>query len=64
MYVYTVNNKFSNTFRCEKQYMMDDLWSYQDDERLIMKGRVQWNPIYGWEDFASSQTNFVPEQSG
>ena len=21
--------------------------SYQDDERLIMKGCVQWNPVYG-----------------
>ena len=20
---------------------------YQDDERLIMKGCVQWNPVYG-----------------
>ena len=27
---------------------------YQDDERLIMKGCVQWNPVYGLEDFASS----------
>ena len=26
--------------------------SYQDDERLLMKGCVQWNPGYGWEDFA------------
>ena len=28
--------------------------SYQDDGRLIMKGCVQWNSIYGREDFASS----------
>ena len=28
--------------------------SYQDDERLIMKGCVQWSSVYGWEDFASS----------
>ena len=28
--------------------------SYQDDERLIMKGCVQWNPIHSWEDFTSS----------
>ena len=28
--------------------------SYQDDERLIMKGRVKWNPDNGSEDFASS----------
>ena len=25
--------------------------SYQDDERVIMKGCVQWNPVYGWKDF-------------
>ena len=28
--------------------------SYQNKERLIMKGRVQWNPVYGGEDFTSS----------
>ena len=27
---------------------------YQDNERTIMKGCVQWNPLYGLEDFASS----------
>ena len=28
--------------------------SYQDDGLMIMKGCVQWNPIYGWAYFASS----------
>ena len=28
--------------------------SYQDDERLIMKGCVQLNSVYGREDFAPS----------
>ena len=28
--------------------------SYQVDERLVMKGCVQWNHVYGWEDFALS----------
>ena len=28
--------------------------SYQDNEMLITKGCVQWNPVYGWEEFASS----------
>ena len=27
--------------------------SYQDDWRVIMKSCVQWNPVYGREDFAS-----------
>ena len=30
--------------------------SYQDHGRLIMKGCVKGNPIYGWEDFTSSTT--------
>ena len=25
--------------------------SYQDDGRMILKGCVQWNPVYGWKDF-------------
>ena len=29
--------------------------SYQEDDRLIMKGCVHRNPIYGWEDSASSK---------
>ena len=29
--------------------------SYQDDERLIMKGCVQWNSVYGEEDFTLSR---------
>ena len=28
--------------------------SHQDDERLIMNGCVQWDPVYGREGFASS----------
>ena len=29
--------------------------SYQDDVWMIMKGCVQWNSVYGWEDFSSSE---------
>ena len=28
--------------------------SYQEDGRIIMKDCVQWNPVYGWEEFTSS----------
>ena len=28
--------------------------SNQDDARVKMKDGVQWNPVYDWEDFASS----------
>ena len=35
--------------------------SYQDDERLIMKGRVQWNSVYGREDFASTGDRSVDQ---
>ena len=24
--------------------------TYQDDGRVIMKGCVQWNPVYGWKN--------------
>ena len=24
---------------------------YQDDERVIVKGCVQWNLVYDWKDF-------------
>ena len=27
----------------------------QDNERMIMKGCVQWNPVYGAKEFASSE---------
>ena len=29
--------------------------SYQDDVWMIMTGSVQWNSVYGWEDFTSSE---------
>ena len=29
--------------------------SYQDDVWMIMKGCVQWNSVYGWEDFTPSE---------
>ena len=25
----------------------------QEDGWMIMEGFVQWNPVYGWEEFAS-----------
>ena len=49
---------------------MDDLWfytflsifkSYKDDGRVIMKGSMQWNPIYIWKDIPIKQeSNSVP----
>ena len=27
--------------------------TYQEAVRVIMRGCVQWNSVYGWEDFAS-----------
>ena len=32
---------------CDFTSFLTVLQSYQDDERLIMKDCVQWNPIYG-----------------
>ena len=28
--------------------------SYQDEEETIVKDCVQWNPVYGYEEFAPS----------
>ena len=28
--------------------------SYQEIGQMIMKSCVQWKPVYGWQDFASS----------
>ena len=39
---------------CDFTSFLTVFQSYKDDERLIMKGCVQWNPVYGCEDFASS----------
>ena len=29
--------------------------SYQENVWMMMKGCVQWNSVYGWEDFTSSE---------
>ena len=44
----TCDFMFFSTVTVFQSYM------YQDDERLRMTGYVQWNPVYGCEDFASS----------
>ena len=33
--------------------LFNSFQSYQDDVRVTMKGCVQCNSVYGWEDFAS-----------
>ena len=37
---------------CEFTSFSTVFHSYQDDGRLIMKGCVPWNSVYGSEDFA------------
>ena len=32
---------------CDFTSVLTVFQSYQDDDRLIMKGCVQWNPVYG-----------------
>ena len=29
---------------------------FQDDVRMVMKGCVQWNVVYGWTDFRRKRT--------
>ena len=52
---------FWNCFGRKQLHLIDGwmTWDFQqyfskDDGRLIMKGCVQWNSIYGCEDFALS----------
>ena len=40
---------------CDLKSFLTVFQSYQDDGMLIMKGCVQWNSIYGSEDFALSR---------
>ena len=53
---------------CNKLKALVDVWmtcdftsllivfqSYRVDVWMIMKGCVQWNSVYGWEDFTSSE---------
>ena len=47
---------------CDKSFLWLDGWlaiyvlqSYQDDGRMMMKGFVQWHPVFSWEDFTLSR---------
>ena len=40
---------------CDFTSFLTVFQSYQDDVWMIMKGCVQWNSVYGWEDFTSSE---------
>ena len=51
VFVFTRNhhlkNKLDGWMTCDFTSFSTVFQSYQDDERLIMKGCVQWNPVYG-----------------
>ena len=36
---------------CHFMSLLTVFRSYQDDEGMVMKGCVQWNTVYGYEDF-------------
>ena len=38
--------------------------SYLDDGRVILKGCVQWNPIYGWRDFQVGLKPWTAKSAG
>ena len=40
---------------CDLTFFSTVSQSYQDDGRMMVKGCVQWKPVYGWEDFVSSE---------
>ena len=47
--------KMDGWMDCDFRSFSTVFQSYQDDRWMIMKGYVQWNPVYGGEDFASSR---------
>ena len=51
---YLNNERMDGWIFCDFTSFLTLFQSYQDDGRMIMKGCVQWNPVYGWEDAASS----------
>ena len=40
---------------CDFTSILTVFQSYQDNVKVIMKGRVQWNLLYGWKDFCVKQ---------
>ena len=36
---------------CHLTSVLTVFQEYQDDVRVIVKGFVQWSPVYGWKDF-------------
>ena len=51
---YPANKLMDRWMTCDFTSFSTIIQSYQDDGQMIMKGWVQWSPVYGWEEFASS----------
>ena len=51
-----VSDKMDGWMTCDFTSFLTVIQSYQDDVWVKMKGCVQqWNSVYGWEDFTSSE---------
>ena len=50
-----LNHRMDGWMTCDFTSFLTVFQSYQDDVWMIMKGCVQWNSVYGWEDFTSSE---------
>ena len=37
--------------------LSNSIQSYQEDGVMIMKSYVQWNPVYGWNDYRLKQVS-------
>ena len=56
MMLYRVTvHKMDGWMTCDFASFLTVFQSYQDDIRMTMKGCVQWNSVYGREDFTSSE---------
>ena len=51
-YLHTSSTRMDEWMTCNFTSFSQVFQSYQDDGGMIFKCYVQWNPVYGLEDFA------------
>ena len=44
------SGKLVGWMTCDFTSFLTIFYSYQDSGMVMMKGCVQWNPVYGWKD--------------
>ena len=54
-FILTIPEAMNGWMTCDFKSFLTVFQSYQDDVWMMMKGCVQWNSVYGWEDFTSRE---------